>query len=88
MIFATDYEQATEPGRLMKETGPEFLTRLGALEAPPPDDRYKPGILNEAAAELDDAVEWSPRLAGNTSSGGNASGTTNASSSANATGGS
>lgn len=88
VIFATDYEQATEPGRLMKETGPEFLTRLGALETPPPDDRYKPEILNEAAAELDDAVEWSPRLAGNTSSGGNASGTANASSSTNATGGS
>ncbi len=77
--YATDYEQAEEPGRLMKETGPEFLTRQGALEAPPPDDRYKPEILNEAAAELDDAVEWSPRSTGNASGGGNASGTTNAS---------
>ncbi|MBX0297981.1 ABC transporter substrate-binding protein [Halomicroarcula sp. F27] len=66
--YATDFEQAEEPGRLMKETGPQFLTEQGALEAPPPSDRYKPDVLNEAAAELDDAVEWSPRSAGNTSS--------------------
>ncbi|WP_435077180.1 ABC transporter substrate-binding protein [Halococcus sp. AFM35] len=63
--YATDYEQAKAPGRLMKKTGPQFLTRLGALEAPPPPDRYKPEILDEAAAELDDAVKWSPRRAGN-----------------------
>ncbi|EMA46737.1 nitrate/sulfonate/bicarbonate ABC transporter periplasmic component-like protein [Halococcus saccharolyticus DSM 5350] len=77
--YATDYEQATEPGRLMKETAPEFLTRQGALEAPPPDDRYKPELLNEAAAELDDAVEWSPRSAGNGSGATNGSATGNAS---------
>ena len=77
--FATDYEQAKEPGRLMKETAPAFLTEQGALEAPPPPDRYKPEILNEAAAELGKSVNWSPRSAGgsnNTStngSGGNAS---------------
>jgi ABC-type nitrate/sulfonate/bicarbonate transport system substrate-binding protein len=73
--YATDYERATEPGQLMKETGPQFLTRQGALEAPPPADRYKPEVLNEAAAELDDAVEWSPRQAGNAT---NAANTTNA----------
>jgi ABC-type nitrate/sulfonate/bicarbonate transport system substrate-binding protein len=78
--FATDYEQAEEPGRLMKETGPAFLTRQGALEAPPPPDRYKPEILDEAAAELADSVGWSPRSAGGSgnasanASGGNASG--------------
>ncbi len=78
--YATDYEQAEEPGRLMKETAPEFLTEQGALEAPPPEDRYKPEVLNEAAAELDDAVEWSPRSTGNVS-------TTNSSTTGNASGG-
>lgn len=73
--YATDYERAEEPGRLMKETAPSFLTRQGALEAPPADDRYKPEVLNEAAAELDDAVGWSPRSAGNTSDATNSSAT-------------
>ncbi|MDS0296039.1 ABC transporter substrate-binding protein [Halogeometricum luteum] len=79
--YATDFERAEEPGRLMKETGPRFLTRQGALEAPPPSDRYKPEVLDEAAAELDDAVEWSPR-----STGGDASRATNSSNDGTATG--
>jgi ABC-type nitrate/sulfonate/bicarbonate transport system substrate-binding protein len=65
--FATDYERAKQPGKLMKETGPKFLTRQGALESPPPADRYKPEILDEAAAELADNVGWTPRSAGNSS---------------------
>ncbi|MFC6725606.1 ABC transporter substrate-binding protein, partial [Halobium palmae] len=65
--LATDYEAATEPGRLMKETGPAFLTRLGILDAPPSADRYKSEVHDEAAVELDDAVEWDPRRAGNAS---------------------
>ncbi|MGN8213720.1 ABC transporter substrate-binding protein [Halococcus salifodinae] len=77
--YATDYEQTEEPGRLMKETAPAFLTRQGALEAPPSDDRYKPELLNEAAAELDDAVEWAPRSAGNSSTATNGSAIGNAS---------
>ncbi len=71
--FATDYEQAEQPGRLMRETAPQFLTRLGALEAPPAADRYKPGVLNEAAAELDDSVPWAPRSAGGSNATANAS---------------
>ncbi|WP_044955565.1 ABC transporter substrate-binding protein [Halococcus hamelinensis] len=66
--FATDFERATEPGRLMKQTAPQFLTDQGALDAPPADDRYKPGLVEEAAAELADEVEWSPRQASNASS--------------------
>lgn len=65
--FATDYERAKQPGKLMKETGPKFLTRQGALESPPPADRYKPEILDEAATELADNVGWTPRSAGNSS---------------------
>ena len=84
--FATDFEQAEEPGQLMKETGPKFLTRQGALEAPPSSDRYKPEVLNEAAAELNDTVDWSPRLAGNTSDSGTGPGVTNSSSGGNTTG--
>lgn len=63
----------------MKETGPKFLTRQGALESPPSADRYKPEILDEAAAELGDSVGWAPRSAGGSGngsangSGGNAS---------------
>lgn len=59
--LATDYEEATRPGQLMKETGPEFLIEQGVLDSAPPDDRYKPEVLHEAADELGDAVEWSPR---------------------------
>lgn len=72
--FATDYERAKEPGKLMKETAPQFLTELGALERPPSPDRYKPEVLNEAAAELDDSVGWSPRSAGGSNASANASG--------------
>lgn len=69
--FATDYEQASEPGQLMKETGPEFLVQQGALDSVPPDDRYKPEVLNEAANELASEVDWGPRQT-DTSSGGSA----------------
>ncbi len=85
--FATDYERAKEPGKLMKETGPKFLTRQGALESPPSADRYKPEILNEAAAELGDSVGWAPRSAGssgNTSKNGSAANSSGNGSAANA----
>ena len=85
--FATDYERAKEPGKLMKETGPAFLTRQGALETPPSSDRYKPEVLDEAAAELGDTVGWSPRSAGG-SNGSGANGSGRNASAGNASGGS
>jgi NitT/TauT family transport system substrate-binding protein len=59
--LATDYERAQRPGELMKRTAPEFLVGIGALDSRPGPDRYKPGILNQAATELAKEVPWDPR---------------------------
>lgn len=66
--LATDYERTPRPRELMKRTGPEFLVRLGILDTVPADDRYKPGVLDEAANELAETVSWGPRQANSSQS--------------------
>jgi ABC-type nitrate/sulfonate/bicarbonate transport system substrate-binding protein len=64
--LATDYERTPKPRRLMKQRGPQFLKRLGILDEVPAADRYKPGVLDEAVAELKNEVDWNPRQASET----------------------
>jgi ABC-type nitrate/sulfonate/bicarbonate transport system substrate-binding protein len=64
----TDYRTVPQAERLLKRSGPQFLTEQGAIDEVPAANRYKAELVAQAAGEL--GVQTGPGQFGNNSTGG------------------
>ncbi|QLH81736.1 ABC transporter substrate-binding protein [Halosimplex pelagicum] len=61
MHFATDLRQIEPARTLLEETAPQFLLDQGSIEQLPGEERFHFDLLDEAASELAESVDWDPR---------------------------